>query len=890
MRGDAHPQQCDMAVGCLHNMARQSLEGIVGAHFTRTLCKADLDVAHFDSQALAGHHVWLQPPASDMANMLSQYLQLKQNSPSQTSACVLVPRWRRAPWRRLLRGMRLVRTYTKGEQVFCDGSGGLQGLPWDTEVWYDAPKPGLHLSAAAADALTMHFRGVVRGAPISVLVDTGASDIFVSARLCAQLNLQLQAAGRERVTLGDGASCALQGTCSVPLRIGAYRGTVTAHVMNDLLHGFDLVLGDAWLREHSAVLHFRRRCIELHSGGRFITLRPVAVADGTVVHPVGASPESKVISALQMRKQVRRAGRAQDLLFLVHVRAGDAASLLSKDNASSSAQTSSGGAGLVSNQVIEALLAEYADVMPSELPGMPIDRGIGHAIPLIPGVHKPPSRPLYRLSPLELAEVKKQVTDLLLKGLIEPSSSPYGAPILFVQKKDGSLRMCIDYRALNKITVRNQYPLPRIDDLLDQLQGAKVFTSLDLQSGYHQIRITEEDQPKTAFKTPMGLYQFKVLSFGLCNAPSTFQAVMNSIFGDLIGRSVLVYLDDILVFSRSPDEHVVHLRQVLDRLRQHKLYVKRSKCEFNRAELPFLGHIVGVDGVRVDPRKAAAVREYPKPQTVTQLRSFMGMASYFRKFLQGLAHSAAPLTKLMSGSKGARVVWTPERDAAFNAIRDALASPPTLAMADPSKPYVVTTDASDVGIGAVLEQEGRPVAFESRTLSPAERNYSATDREMLAVVHALRVWRCYLEGAKAFVVKTDHNPNTYFASKNPLSRREARWSEFLQQFDFRMEYKAGKENVVADALSRAPLTCGVLWVKLRALALAAVRTRRAAAQAVQRAAAVRASSADAADSDEVLAEYRESAVTPGGVCGTSNHKGVCQTLSVTWFQSSAVGH
>lgn len=273
------------------------------------------------------------------------------------------------------------------------------------------------------------------------------------------------------------------------------------------------------------------------------------------------------------------------------------------------------------------------------------EQPVYHTIPLESGT-QPVFRPMYRLSQAETAEVKRQLEELLAKGLIEPSTSPYGAPVLFVQKKDGSLRMCIDFRALNKHTIKNRYPLPRIDDLLDQLRGAKVFSSLDLQSGYHQIRITEEDVPKTAFRTPFGHYQFKVLCFGLTNAPATFQHAMNSAFRGLLGKFVLVYLDDILVFSKNEQEHVEHLRQVLDILRQQKYYAKMSKCEFMKAEVPFLGHLVSAAGVRVDPRKVEAIRDWPTPTTVTQVRSFLGLANYFRRFMQGYASMSAPLSDL----------------------------------------------------------------------------------------------------------------------------------------------------------------------------------------------------------------------------------------------------
>ena len=240
---------------------------------------------------------------------------------------------------------------------------------------------------------------------------------------------------------------------------------------------------------------------------------------------------------------------------------------------------------------------------------LPPPRPIFHTIPLQDPNSQPPFRPTYRLSPLETREVDKQVTELLAKGYIEPSSSPFGAPILFVKKKDGTLRMVIDYRALNKLTFKNRYPLPRIDDLLDTAQGATIFSSLDLMSGYHQIRILDEDIPKTAFRTPFGHYQWRVLSFGLTNAPATFQAVMNDVFRKQLNKTVLVYLDDILVFSKSPEQHIQHLREVLQTLRDNHLFAKLSKCSFGRSEVDFLGHVLSKDGLKVDPKKTAAVTE-----------------------------------------------------------------------------------------------------------------------------------------------------------------------------------------------------------------------------------------------------------------------------------------
>jgi hypothetical protein len=404
-------------------------------------------------------------------------------------------------------------------------------------------------------------------------------------------------------------------------------------------------------------------------------------------------------------------------------------------------------------------------VFPKELPhGIPPDKHVSASIPLEPGA-RPVFRPMFRYSPLELEEIKRQVNELLSKGLIEPSSSPFGAPVLFVRKKDGTLRMCIDYRALNKVTVKNKYPLPRIDDLLDRLHGARMFSSLDLMSGYHQIRITADDVPKTAFRTPFGHYQFLVLPFGLTNAPAIFQSTMNDMLREYINRFVVVYLDDVLIFSRTPNEHREHLRLVLDKLREHRFYAKLSKCEFFKPQVHFLGHVISSEGVQVDPKKTAAVQEWPVPtgdDRLHQLRAFLGLTNYFRKFIQGYASMVAPLTALLSTKT--QWVWGAREQAAFDAVKQALLQPPVLTLPDFSKPFEVICDASGTGLGAVLLQDEKPIAFESRKLSDAEQRYHTTEQELLAVVHALKTWRCYLEGSR-FTVVTDHHPNTFFSTK-----------------------------------------------------------------------------------------------------------------------------
>lgn len=462
-------------------------------------------------------------------------------------------------------------------------------------------------------------------------------------------------------------------------------------------------------------------------------------------------------------------------------------------------------AGLMPEHILQHLLEEYNDVF-QELPGgMPPNEAHGHTIRLEPGV-QPPFKRQSRLTRAEEEEVKKQVTDLLAKGFIEPSNSPFGAPVLFVQKKDGTLRMCIDYRALNNITVRDRYPLPNIQDLIDKLHGSTVYSSLDLQQGYHQIRIKEEDVPKTAFLTPLGQFQFKVLCFGLTNAPATFQRVMNSIFGQYIGKFVLLYLDDVLVFSRNATEHAQHLRLVFEVLRKHKLYAKLKKCEFNKSELKFLGHMVGREGVRVDPDKMAVVQKWPIPKSVKELQGFLGLANYFRRFVRNYSTIAAPLTNLTQRANADAFGWDKWNEQgpefkAFHELKEALTSAPVLALPNLNGTFEVHTDASVHGTGGVLIQNDRVVAYTSSKFSTAEYNYTTGEQEFLALVRALQVWRCYLEGSPEVLLVTDHHPLVYLQSQSSLSRRQARWMEFLSRFNWRIVYRPGKENI-ADGISR----------------------------------------------------------------------------------------
>jgi hypothetical protein len=357
-------------------------------------------------------------------------------------------------------------------------------------------------------------------------------------------------------------------------------------------------------------------------------------------------------------------------------------------------------------------------------------------IELKPGT-TPISRRSYRMPPNELAELKIQLQDFLEKGFIRPSSSPWGCPTIFVKKKDQTLRMCVDYRPLNEVTIKNKYPLPLIDILFDQLTGARVFSKIDLRSGYHQIRIRPEDIPKTAFTTWYGLFEYLVMSFGLTNAPTHFTYLMNLVFMPELDKFVVVFIDDILIYSKTEEEHATHLRIVLTRLREHQLYAKFSKCTFWLEEIQFLGHVLSANGIAVDPSKVKDILEWKPLTTVHQVRSFLGLASYYRRFIPDFSKIVKPITSLLKiETKFSRSSRCNE---AFEQLKVLFTTAPVLAQPDIEKPFDVYCDASSSGLGCVLMQEGRVIAYASRQLRRHEEPYPTHDLELAIVVHALKI-------------------------------------------------------------------------------------------------------------------------------------------------------
>ncbi|GJS84964.1 reverse transcriptase domain-containing protein [Tanacetum coccineum] len=405
------------------------------------------------------------------------------------------------------------------------------------------------------------------------------------------------------------------------------------------------------------------------------------------------------------------------------------------------------------------VVRDFPKVFLDDLLGLPHVREVEFRIDLIPDA-SPVVRSPYRLAHSEMFELSNQLKELQEKGFIRPSHSPWGAPVLFVKKKDGSMRMCIDYRELNKLTIKNRYPLPRIDDLFDQLQGACCFSKLDLRSGYYQLRVREEDIPKTAFKTRYGHFEFTVMPFGLTNAPAIFMDLMNRVCKPYLDKFVIVFIDDILIYSK----HVVHR-----------------------------------DGIYVDPSKVESVNNWKTPESSTEIHSFLGLAGYYRRFIKNFSKIAKPLTLLTQKNKA--YVWGDKQDEAFQILKEKLCNAPVLALPDGPDDFVVYCDASKQGFGSVLMQRGKVIAYASRQLKKHEKNYTTHDLELGAVVFALKIWRHYLYGTKS-VIYTDHKSLQYIFDQKDLNMRQRRWIELLSDYECEIKYHPGKANVVADALSR----------------------------------------------------------------------------------------
>ena len=421
------------------------------------------------------------------------------------------------------------------------------------------------------------------------------------------------------------------------------------------------------------------------------------------------------------------------------------------------------------------------------------------------GDHEPIAQKQFRADKKRRTIIKEEVDKMLKDGIIKKSEGPWSSPVVIVTKKDGSARFCIDYRKVNNITITDAHPLPRIDDLLEQFREAKWFSSIDLASGYWQIEMNEKDREKTAFTCHLGLFEFNVMPFGLKNAPPTFQRMMNEILKDWLDEFVVVYIDDIMIYSKTFEEHLEHIEKILKKLREVNLMLKLSKCKWGERNIEFLGHVVGNDGLKPDPRKIDKIKNLPIPTTQKGVRSVLGLCGYYRKFVKGFSKIAKPLNELLK--KGKQFEWTESQQKAFEELKEKLIQYPILSYPDYEKEFILITDASGRGLGAVLSQlngDGKEIviAYASRSLVQAEKNYPITDQECLAIMWAIEHFHKYLIGKK-FMIITDHSAlKTLKTAKIPTKGRRARWIMELQQYDFEIKHRSGKENSNADGLSR----------------------------------------------------------------------------------------
>ncbi|GKV27101.1 hypothetical protein SLEP1_g36308 [Rubroshorea leprosula] len=617
-----------------------------------------------------------------------------------------------------------------------------------------------------------HTRCTSRGKVCNVIIDSGSCENVVSNYMVEKLGLPVKDHPHpyKLQWLRKGNEVKVTKHCLVSFSIGnRYQDEVWCDVIPmDACH---LLLGRPWQFDQKAIHDGHANTYSFVKDGVKVKLTPLK--------PEETLEKKDEDKALISRSTFQRLHQESGIACLL---------LLSKVN----------DATCPFPEEIRSLLEEFSDVVLDEIPlGLPPMRDIQHAIDFIPG-SVIPNKPAYRMNPQEYAELQRQVKELMEKGLVKESVSPCAVPVLLVPKKDGTWRMCVDSRAVNKITIKYRFPIPRLDDMLDQLHGATVFSKIDLRSGYHQIRMRPGDEWKTAFKTRDGLYKWMVMPFGLSNAPSTFMRLMNQVFRLFIGKFVVVYFDDILVYSKNGQEHLDHLRQVFEVLREQKLYANLKKCSFITTSVTFLGYIITAQGIKMDPSKIDAIVNWPTPTSMHDVRSFHGLASFYRRFIKNFSSIVAPITDSLKGDKFS---WSGKAQRSFEELKRKLTKTSVLALPNFDLMFEVDCDASNVGIGAVLSQEGRPIAFFSEKLNDTKLKYSTYDKEFYAIVRALEHWSHYLF-SKEFILHSDHEALKHLNSQQKISHRHAAWSEFLQAYPFLLKYKSGVQNRVADALSR----------------------------------------------------------------------------------------
>jgi transposase InsO family protein len=641
------------------------------------------------------------------------------------------------------------------------------------------------------------------------LIDSGATNNFMNPRFVTDHEVPVVPLAQPIPVLGlDGAGLArgiMHTSSTLPMSTYGHPELIKFNILET--GDYDIVLGIPWLRKHNPSINWQtekitfNRCMCKKDYEEFETRRK------------GPSKQAAGTQSAQRIKTEKGPQRPQGVVDRQTKTIAPDATEQSPDMTDDE----------LSQYVIvkhEKLYAtsdeprildeyrEFGDLFKAFAEGVLPEHGpFDHEINTMEGT-EPTFKPIYQLSEKESQTLKEYIDENLKKGYIRPSKSSAGYPIIFVPKKDGSLRLCVDYRHLNSITIKDRHPLPLINEIQDRLCGAHWFSKYDITNAYHRIRIKPGHEWKTAFRTKFGHYEYVVMPFGLTNAPATFQRFIFKVLEEYLDIFVVAYLDDILVFSKTLEDHVKHNKLVLQKLRKAKVTLKLKKCEFHTQETSFLGYRISPNGLGMEEDKVKSITEWPTPKNVKEVQQFLGLANYYRKIIDGYAGVASGLYGLTK--KDQKFEWNDAAEKSFQALKDLFSKGTVVATFDYDKPIIMETDASDFALGARLTQPGsdgkyRPVGFWSRKMIPAELNYDVHDKELLAIVSAFQVWRAYLEGAKYTVtVKSDHKNLTFFTTTKVLTRRQARWAETLAQYDFKIEHCKGTENSQADALSRRP--------------------------------------------------------------------------------------
>lgn len=618
---------------------------------------------------------------------------------------------------------------------------------------------------------------------MKALVDSGSQQNYISKKTATLAGMRLQKKKESyALTVANGEPMpgerfVTQEVVGQDLSIGNHHEKINLDILGTATH--EVILGIPWLRKHNPRIDWTKNTLSLEHC-RHGTLQS---------DPAQRTPQladEKEINNISSTKT--RQDRAVDRT-ITEVSTDHEVAVKEKR----------------ATPAIPDVYRQYARMFEEELTAkaLPKHKPWDCEIKLQEG-KEPPFGPIYQLSEAELKVLRDYIEENLKKGFIRKSQSPAGFPILFAPKKDGKLRLCVDYRKLNEITIKNRYPLPNIKELTDRLAGAQYFTALDLRGAYNLIRMKKGEEWKTAFRTRYGHYEYTVMPFGLTNAPATCQALINNVLRAHLDITVIAYLDDILVFSKTLEEHISHVKEVLECLQAADLQLKPEKCEWHKEEVEFLGYVVGRNGVKMSEEKIRVIKEWPTPTTVKQIQEFLGFVNFNRQFIRNYSTIAIPLTKLTR--KDTPFKWDKDQEDAFQILKKACIEPPTLAIFTSGEPLRIETDASDLAIGACAMQlrdnKWHPIAYYSRKFSGPEERYDVHDKELLAIVSALEHWRVYAESCSELTIYTDHKNLVHFTTTKVLNRRQVRWSELLGQYKFKIVYTPGKDNGRADALSR----------------------------------------------------------------------------------------